>query len=750
MKIKTFRIIFICMLWLIALSCSEVIMANAETDSNSSILLSFGYDPDSDSIWFVTSEPGVQVWCANVKKEIGTSLKGRAFVTKHSSYEYSEKKSGYVGRFSLCDAEYGFDISPSKTAYMYITAEKPNKTKTKYSPNLIIDGSPYKKLEVVLDYAAADEGSERCAVKSLTLTDKGGSKVEYSTSMNKTEFDSKLESLLYGIYDEDRYLDLEGAVYEEDDTTLGYDELPKGISLTFRSKFFPGRFVYREQTGADGDWFYESIGAEDWINLKVYNYRCNYDRSRITLDISSGQSGRRLYYAGNIGEKYFAAIYDSTKDNSSILLENARFVYYEYDVDGSALRDFYRVYVSNDGTITRTSRKLSDYGLEAAVTDPEIYFIQGDTIDVYVNAARTAADYGIIVQKAQGADTPVSGKTSFTIKEVTTYSLTGDLLYELIMNNSDLDADFTYKLGFRYRGSSATGGRNAYRTGSPVMVSVKNAPAQIVAKFDTSTDSLVINNGCDFMVITEMEAAYRSGIWYTVLPYNKKGIAQDTIIPTEMYSVEKTFAENADMYTAVKVSAIPLNMLTGNCDCTIIIRKSASYSTPASLTDGEKGKTCTLTLLKRTVAPVVQKDYNTGFLAVADEKGMMVMPAINGAYGDKTKGNKFEFAIISSADYEKELSIPGSLDMSSIKWQKFAAGKTITIGKSKSGYRMTGADKAAEHLLSDGDYILIRRCGLKNKNDIYSPFIASESLVTRIGKKTVFGVEKEVWYQIDR
>ena len=537
---------------------------NGTEDSEpENVLLSFGYDPDNDSIWFVTSEPAAQVWCANVKKEAGTSLKRRSFVTKHSSSEYSERKSGYVGRFSLCDSEYGFDISPAKTACMYITAERPDKTKTQYSPNIIIDASPYRKLEVVLDYAAAYEGSERCAVKSLSLTEKGGSSVEYSVAMNKTEFDSRLQELLYGIYDEDRYLDLNGAVCEEDDTEPVYDELLKQM------------------------------------------------------------------------------------------------------------------------------------------------------------------------------------------RAVTEYCFDGDFLNDLIVNNSDPDADYVYKLGFRYRGSAATGGKNAIRTGSPVTVLIKNAPVQVYAKFDTSTDSLSIGNGYDFMVITDRESAYRSGIWYTVLPYNRKGISQDAVIPTEMYSAGKTFTGNADMYTSVRISAIPLYMLTGSSDCRILVRKSATYSAPAGLIDGENGRTCELTLLKRTVAPVVQKDYNTGFLAIADEKGTMTIPVINAAYADTSKGSKFEYVIIGAADYEKELTTPGSIDMNSLKWLKYTAGKTLTIGRSKSSYRMKDALKASDHILGDGDYILIRRCGVKNKKDPYSPFVASEPLVTRIGKKTVFGVEKEVWYQID-
>ena len=78
------------------------------------------------------------------------------------------------------------------------------------------------------------------------------------------------------------------------------------------------------------------------------------------------------------------------------------------------------------------------------------------------------------------------------------------------------------------------------------------------------------------------------------------------------------------------------------------------------------------------------------------------------------------------------------------KWSKYAAGKKITVGKTKSKYKSPGAEKADNHILADGSYILIRRSGDKNKAHPTEPILASAYTVIKVTTTTVDGNTKYI------
>ncbi|MCR5323405.1 MAG: hypothetical protein K6E85_09070 [Lachnospiraceae bacterium] len=775
MRSVFFKALFICAVLLILSlptaarggesSASGLTSGSGESAGSGAALVSYGYDPFYDTVWFTTSKPDTPVWIADVKKDAGASLKDKDFIECRTTAEYDEDRGGYIAYISLCDKKAGLNIPSSKAAYIHVTIQEPADTKTEYEPNLIIDPSPCKKISVVLDYAAAGEGSERCAVKSLTVTDAGGSTVEYSAAMNKKEFDEQLLNILFGVYDEDKYLDIDSTVREEDDTTLGLTDIPRGVSVAAKAKAFPGKFVYTAIEGKGYDWIYHSLELDDWKDKRICNYRVEYDDADIKIGIQSGTGKTRLYEAGgtsgagqnggsdpeqtdHLFGKCIAVVYDTTDVSRRVLDHDASFIYYEKNADGNSEEGFYLVTMIDQNNVQRTSLKISDYGLKVTGSSSSAQFLTGDTIDIRVTAPTTAADFGLIVKESPDVIL-VPGTTSFMLNEVTAYYFNGSYLYEVIMENSDPDAEFQYKLGFRYLGSAATSSKRAYRTSKDVAVSVKKAPKQVKIKTDISKETVNLKNGLDFMVITNKEADYCSGIWYTILPYNKSGSSPNAVIPTEMFNPGKKAKESAEMYTNEKVSLVAIDQLSGDTDFTLLVRKSASYSKAAGMTDGEKGTTCELKILARTVAPVINKDYNTGYLAVADEKDSFTIPKIAAAVSDKTRIDAFEYAVISKEDYQKNVAVLGSLDMTSIKWAKFIPGKKITVGKTKTKYKMTDDYKVSDHTLSDGDYILIRRKGKTEKDDPYSPILASRCLVTTVGKKTAFSKEVLAWYLVE-
>ena len=78
-------------------------------------------------------------------------------------------------------------------------------------------------------------------------------------------------------------------------------------------------------------------------------------------------------------------------------------------------------------------------------------------------------------------------------------------------------------------------------------------------------------------------------------------------------------------------------------------------------------------------------------------------------------GTAFEYIIIAKADYESGTF--DKIDWATAKWSKYNASKGIKLGaKSKYAVVDRNEGKAEAHELADGDYILVRRAGVKKTN----------------------------------
>ncbi len=160
-----------------------------------------GYDPATDSIYF-ESPVEVTVYWADVKKAAGAQLKG-AQLKSIDLKKADSKATTYTGSISLTDKSAGVKIAESKTAYIYasIVAPADEKTKAKYSPNFIVDATPYKKVSVTFAYAQADKDDDDTpAIASITTIDTKKKTVIYSgavTAEHANGLDAIIKELQY-------------------------------------------------------------------------------------------------------------------------------------------------------------------------------------------------------------------------------------------------------------------------------------------------------------------------------------------------------------------------------------------------------------------------------------------------------------------------------------------------------------------------------------------------------------------------
>ncbi|MBP5330728.1 MAG: hypothetical protein J6Y89_02635, partial [Lachnospiraceae bacterium] len=311
------------------------------------------------------------------------------------------------------------------------------------------------------------------------------------------------------------------------------------------------------------------------------------------------------------------------------------------------------------------------------------------------------------------------------------------------------------KFQFRIIGTAGTANERGCK---PVKVAVKKAAKGITKlTLDVSANAAPIKNGYDFAVYKVPAAASGSGsgstsgsgngagsgsgdaatkapttpdegginTWYTILPYNKEATVTDYIIPTGDFTPYKKFDSEkvtvANMFTKVKVKFVSVNDLfrlaeaDKNTDSLYLyIRKSAAVGKPAGLWSS---KFDVSSIAGKPVPDLLKAGETT--IATKTEKEMY-QAKFSAASGDT--GTAFEILVINAADKAK--LDDGKIDMTTAKWTKYNATKGFKLGI-KSKYGEIG-EKAENHELADGDYILVRRAGVKKKT------LASEYVVTKI------------------
>ena len=153
------------------------------------------YDPETDTVVF-SAEKAVTLWYGVVGKKEGKALAGNKFkkievkdwkqggVASGSAESTSAESTsagstsaentnktddGYTVAVSFEKA--GFNVKTNKDLYVYYTTIEPAaKTKTAYTPNLVVSKTATtEKLTVTLNYVSAYSGSETCAVASATV-----------------------------------------------------------------------------------------------------------------------------------------------------------------------------------------------------------------------------------------------------------------------------------------------------------------------------------------------------------------------------------------------------------------------------------------------------------------------------------------------------------------------------------------------------------------------------------------------------
>ena len=171
----------------------------------------------------------------------------------------------------------------------------------------------------------------------------------------------------------------------------------------------------------------------------------------------------------------------------------------------------------------------------------------------------------------------------------------------------------------------------------------------------------------------------------------------------------------------------------------ISVRKSAKIGAPATMSlDEDDNKRPIFDGLWRSEAPYLCEllDNYPDYLAVSDDKDALVLPAVD------NDGKECEYVVVSKADFETEILNYGTIVPDSIKWAKYKKGAKITVGKTKSKYKMTGEDKASDHLLEEGAYVLVRNKGFaKNGKESW---IASHYYTAKVAKAEIEGKERYV------
>lgn len=138
------------------------------------------YDPDTDSLCFESPVNFTLYW-TDAKKSAGVQLKGDKVNTLSMKKVTTDKGTFFTASIPLNDKENGLKIAENKTAYVYVSTNAPAEGKAKYTPNYVVDATPYKKIAVTFAYAQAEKNNtEVLGIATVTTTDTKKKTITYS------------------------------------------------------------------------------------------------------------------------------------------------------------------------------------------------------------------------------------------------------------------------------------------------------------------------------------------------------------------------------------------------------------------------------------------------------------------------------------------------------------------------------------------------------------------------------------------
>lgn len=721
------------------------------------------YDPYFDEL-VVKTDKEATIWVADVKKADGSSLQKKSF----KSYKTRREEDGYYCSILLWDKD-DFKISENKDAYFYVSITEPATDKKDYTPNYVIKGCPYKLSKIEFDYVAASKThAYESGISSFVLKGSGGS-TEYSKNKNYSEFLSGLSKLAFEIIDiwdqkefseqKDEYCPGDNAYdkdYYEYMVDTANSSLPAEIIKTDSDMWYYGivklcgRYTYDPAVSGNDirtdeymltnpdNWTFSYADTEE---RRLYIYDCTitsddgipwdlcycvpYHSDMIVTNLSNRH---RLYCAGLPEEK---------PD-----LNGKRFIYADADPESGRTAGFYETESDGDELVMPLNA-LSDYGVDIYNPTENIATPEGLVVsfEETIPEKLTARDLGFDSFDFRYNNAGLAALKRgdyFTVRNYPGFGFSNrdlkGIVDEMASDINEGDGNLKYVIVFRYLGDDDTNGKSAVRSGQKVFVKVKSPAKSVKVKVDVKTDSVVLKSGLDFST--------DGYTWYTILPFNKDGTAKSSIISTEDYISVKKVTENPSAFTSEKIKNVSVVTL---CDIyglqgEIYVRKSAKQGAPASaagMVDISYGET----------APILEpEEENSSYIAVSDDKDNIMLPALGDSYSEES----YEYIIIDEKDFKAEMAAPGTIEASSMKWNKYKiTGQKLTVGKSKAKYKLKTDDKAGDHVLNEGSYILVRVKSSKfveksGKETFTYYVVANDYFVANVSKATVDDKERYV------
>lgn len=728
-------------------------------------LISISYDPLSDSLVVCSDIVNTEIWCGVLKKEEGSSLQGKnfkKFITEKNTFNRTISVE-----IPLSDKKTGFNISDNKDAFFYVTDTQPESGKKDYVPNFIIHGCTAKLSKVELDYVAASKSDEimTSAISSFVIKDSGNNET-YDKNSDQDKFLKGLAKLAYGqCWDKEKYTD--DLAYYKDDANYAIDRTNSTASNVYVWNFYlAGKLIYAPEN-VTGNVEKDVENGENWTfeydekeQNRLYRYYYTVDLGEdaseyLKPSANSGSSAGNIGYIRPFGNyRNFISLRNGSSGTGSSISECGTFGIFckpqaKYSLDGLKFS-----YMDDDQATGRTAGyysvdpstgklnfplvSLEDYGLtfemsgfyqdnELVVPEPKGISIQFEDMADAV----TADDFGVNIyyrstlQLETGAYLTFKAYPGFEFSNLSLKEMINEI-YECESEGEKLKVCYY----FRYAGQDNEDGKTAERSGKLVKVGIKKASKPVKITVDLAKDAVKIKNGFDFSVDGEY--------WYTILPFNKEGTAKSSIIPTDEYTVVKKVTDNSDSFTNEKISGIPIETLFSEYSSGyLMVRKSAKIGAPASAASEETG----VELEGRDMPPsLIANIDGVDYLAASDDKDTIKLPKIDGS-DSKTV---YEYIIIDKKDFEAEIVKPGTIDSESMKWNKYKAGGKLTVEKAKGKYKLKGEDKASDHVLTDGSYVLVRKKGTKTveKDEDWSYTyyqLASEYYTAQITKTQIEG-----------
>ncbi len=743
------------------------------------------YDAASDSLVFTSPVPGVKIYWANVKKDAGASLKGNAFKALTTT-RISKNSTVAKASLPLNDKSAGLKVAENKATYLYYSSVAPADAKTAYTPNLTIDGTLYKKITINVNYAIADPNNGALAIGSIVTVD--NDKNTATLASGTDAFNAIINRLQYSKDGKTWYYakafqgnDGRTLVNPDDPVAFEVDNATTGVASIELPDFDLGLV-----DKIDGEFKWNSTASKYKLDDAVRFYKIT-DTNSLGIEIDD-EVVEDIFGELEVGDTTYTYVEGWFATNSSWELQEFAPTTNVFTVTGTpeAGEDKITITVADgNATATSTNEELTVEVEEAPANTTYYKYFKGwytgrtdsalgtlaegvtenadvneivfkktpldkDSFKVTVSTKQTAEDFGIKVEEDEDGETSLGGSfIVYTVYDI--HAFDGAYLYSY---TSKAKSD---KLQFRLLGTGATVSpkANATRDTKAVKVSIKNSKKPGKVKLDVTKEAISVKNGFDFAVTESKDVLPELEDWTTILPFNKNASADasatNPYVKTATYVPYKKLNEtNGSSFTGIKVSSIPISKVIPSIGTAtegtwyVWIRKSATSAAPAqqptpveisfksvapSLKKIEEGDCATLKI--NAPADLAQVNY----YALADEKNGLKIPTISKDEND-TNTAAFEYLIIDAADYDASLS---KIDFTSAKWTKVTAGKVITVDKAKSKYKLASAaasDKATDHTLVDGSYILIRRAGKKGE------VLASKILVTKVATKSITGSEE--------